>query len=48
MYVDKTYVQHSRSIQSCWQFEKEPRVITKIDIGQTYYIVCSGDQEGFA
>ena len=43
IYVEKIYVQHSHSVYTCWQSEKEPGVLTKIGIGQR----LSLNQEGF-
>ena len=47
IHVDKTYVQQSHSVQSCWQSEEEPGVLTKIGKGQRLILVHGGGQEGF-
>ena len=43
IYVEKIYVQHSHSVYTCWQSEKEPGVLTKIGTGQRF----SDGQEEF-
>ena len=47
IYVDETYVQQSHSVQSCWQSEEEPGVLTKIGTDQRLIIVHGGGHEGF-
>ena len=46
IYVDETYGQQSHSVQSCWQSEEEPEVLTKIGTGQRLIIVQGGGHEG--
>ena len=41
------YVQHFRSVHSCWQSEKGQGVLIKINAGQRIIIIHSGGQERF-